>query len=181
MTALGADNPGGKVGGAITFGGYDTTNCDIQASGAGVTWVKLSSATYYQVSMSAVRAGSVTRRVDYQAIVDTGTSLIAGPTADVHKIGKAFGGTYNEDYQIFFIDCNAQSPPLIFTIDGKDYEIHSENYIIPAGDGRCYLGIQGFGGGGFGPDWILGDCFIRQYCSIFDPKNKRVGFAKAKH
>lgn len=35
-------------------------------------------------------------------------------------------------------------------------------------------------GNGFGPTWIFGDPFIRQYCQIYDIGNERIGFALTK-
>lgn len=34
-------------------------------------------------------------------------------------------------------------------------------------------------GGSFGPTWIFGDPFIRQYCQIYDIGNERIGFAES--
>jgi hypothetical protein len=180
MTAIGLANSG-SVGGQITYGAYDSSNCNMGATGSGITWVSLTSETYWQFRMSKVQAGSVTKTGRWQVISDTGTSLLAAPSDIVTDIGKAFGGTYDSQYGIYFISCTATPAPIILTINGHTYSITYKNYIVPAGNNQCYLGVEGFSGGGFGPSWILGDVFIRQYCNVYDIGNKRIGFASAKH
>jgi hypothetical protein len=78
------------------------------------------------------------------------------------------------------IDCNAQPPDLILQIGPNQYNIISKNYIVDAGNGNCELAIFSFFGGGFGPTWILGDPFLRQYCNVHDVQQQRIGFAPAK-
>ncbi|KAK6035461.1 eukaryotic aspartyl protease [Cooperia oncophora] len=46
-----------------------------------------------------------------------------------------------------------------------------------AGNNKCLFAIFPFEFGGFGPSWILGDPFIRQFCNIYDIGQKRMGFA----
>ena len=52
---------------------------------------------------------------------------------------------------------------------------------LELGGGNCALTLFDEEGGGFGPDWILGDTWIRTYCNIHDIGQGRIGFAKAKH
>jgi hypothetical protein len=174
MEALGS--PQGSNGGMITYGAYDTTNCQMSSSGPS-NWVNLSSKTYWQFPVDNVYAGSSRVAGSGQAISDTGTSLIAGPPDTIQKIGQALGGQYDSSQQIFFIDCNAKPSAVKFTIGGQAYSVQAKNYIVQAGNGQCILGFQGFQGGGI--DWILGDCFIRQYCNVYDMAQGRVGFAPA--
>lgn len=51
--------------------------------------------------------------------------------------------------------------------------------IVYQDSNTCVFTFFPFEFGGFGPSWILGDPFIRQYCNIYDFVNKQVGFAKA--
>ncbi len=114
---------------------------------------------------------------DFRAIVDTGTSVIVGPTAIMSNIIKLFPST---------IDCNNlnQYPNLTFTIGGDHYTLTPEFYILKLtvlGKTQCTLGIQGME---FPPHLagsvILGDSFIKAYYTHFDIGNNRVGFAKSK-
>ena len=74
--------------------------------------------------------------------------------------------------------CMGSYPDLKITIGGNVYAIKAVNYAIDSGDGQtCYFGVFPFDFGGFGPSWILGDPFIRQFCNIYDIKNQRIGFA----
>lgn len=182
MTALG-QGATGVTGGQITYGAYDTTNCNMQADGTGVSWASLTSTTYWQYKMTGISAKSYSHNTAAQTISDTGTSFLATPEAVFNGIGKALGGTYDSQYQLYFMGCKANPGTIDIQIAGKTYSITNKNYIVPAGDGtgRCLLAVQAFGGGGFGPSYIFGDTFIRQFCNVFDVGNKRIGFAAAKH
>ncbi|CAB3396756.1 unnamed protein product [Caenorhabditis bovis] len=163
-------------GGVYTYGGVDTTNC-----GPVIAYQKLSSATYYQFKMSAIAAGSYSAKKGWQVISDTGTSLIGGPKTYVAGLAEAVGATWREDYGVYIIPCSAKIPTVDITIGTHVYSLDSSNTIIPLGDGssNCIFAIFPFRSGGFGPSWILGDPFIRQFCNIYDVGNQQVGFAKS--
>jgi len=180
-------NVQGVDGGQITLGDYDTDHCS-----ASCDWVPLTSATYFEFTLDGYKVatkaapskanprgiGSRNPRAaaaGQAAISDTGTSLIAGPTSDIDTICKALGG--KPDGSLYTIACDATPPDVIFTINGKDYPVTHKNYIVPDGK-QCILGFQGMRAVA-GPKWILGDCFIREYCNVYDLGNKRVGLCKA--
>jgi cathepsin D len=182
MTAVG--NVEGKNGGQITLGDYDTAHCSSTCD-----WVPLTSATYYEFTLDGYRVAS---KVNLQtigrrspraigkgdaAISDTGTSLIAGPEADIEKICTGLGGK-KPSGGVYEIACSATPPDVVFTINGKDYPVAHKNYIVPDGTGKCILGFQSMRAP-TGPKWILGDCFIREYCNVYDMGNKRLGLCKA--
>jgi len=173
----------GTAGGEITFGDYDTQHC-----AANVDWVPLSSATYYQFNLDGVRIGGTggssdvvivapTTGAKVQAISDTGTSLIVGTPAQIQQIAQKLGGQYDKRQGIYTVDCQKAKtlPPVIFTLNGKDYPVSAKNYVLSGGDNVCYLGFDS----DKDPMWILGDCFIREYCQVYDMGNKRLGIAKA--
>jgi len=179
-------NVQGKDGGQITLGDYDTAHCS-----ATCNWVPLSSATYYEFTLTSYKVGTTkasprdigirkprSPAAGSAAISDTGTSLIAGPTTDIDTICKALGGKAASG-GVYTIACDAKNlPDVTFTINGKDYPVTSKNYIVPDGTGKCILGFQGMSAVA-GPKWILGDCFIREYCNVYDMGNKRLGLCKA--
>jgi hypothetical protein len=188
MTMTHAEN---QTGGLITLGDYDKDHCSQQ-----VDWIPLSSATYYQFTVDGIKVGATQKTNEYhvmsnskagsvQAISDTGTSLIAGPTQQVQQIGQQLGGTYDKTQQLFSVSCSkiASMPPVIFTMNGKDFAVEAKNYVIEQesrlGQKQCFIGIQGMPAEQGGPQWIFGDPFIRQFCNIYDMGNKRLGLAKA--
>ncbi|KAL6743362.1 hypothetical protein Aduo_016407 [Ancylostoma duodenale] len=160
-------------GGVYTYGGLDTKNC-----GPVLAYQPLSSATYYQFKLDSVASGSYSSNKGWQAISDTGTSLLAAPTSIASSIAQANGATYDADDEVYFIDCNTK-PSLDLTIGGNKYTINAANFVIPSGDGRCLLAIFGTNTFGFGPAWILGDPFIRQYCNVYDVGQQQIGFANS--
>lgn len=172
----------GSLAGLITYGAYDTTHCSVDSSGNGINWVSLSSTTYWEFRMDAMAVGSTSVSSGGAAISDTGTSLLAGPTEQVAKIGKAVGGTFDSSIQGYTLPCSmasATGPTIDVTIGGKLYSILPRDYVIQSGQpGQCMLAAQGFELGFGGPQWILGDTFIRSHCNFYNVKTKSIGFSK---
>jgi hypothetical protein len=110
-----------------------------------------------------------------RAIIDTGTSLIVGPTEYAQGVIDAIG---NVDP-----DCsNVDSLPSfsIYMFGGYSYPLTPAQYVIKLPDRNgtmtCQLGIAAADGL---PFWILGDTFLRGYYTVFDQANYQVGFAPA--
>ncbi|GMR57382.1 hypothetical protein PMAYCL1PPCAC_27577 [Pristionchus mayeri] len=159
-------------GGIYTYGAIDTTNC-----GPIIAYEPLSSATYFEFKLTSMSLGSYSNNKGWKVISDTGTSLMAGPEAIVEQLATAAGAKFNRAYGLYMLDCNAQIPDLNLVIGSTTYKLNYENMIFPATETECAFAMQGFNGGAFGPQWILGDPFIRQYCQVYDVGNKRMGFA----
>jgi hypothetical protein len=163
----------GVVGGQFTYGAFDTEHCQ-----GSPQWVDLTSATYFQFDLDGASAGSYSTNRRMSAISDTGTSLIVGPQSVVQGMMQAIGARYDSSVGGYRVDCGASLPDLTFTIGGNDYSIPSRDYILEF-QGMCIVGMSPGGGGFGGPEWILGDTFIRAWCNVYDVQNKRIGFAKA--
>merc|ERR1712203_305544 len=111
-----------------------------------------------------------------EMVVDTGTSVLAGPPSSVNKLVAKIGNVTE--------DCSnvASLPSISISMGGKDFDLGPDFYVILAKDDsgkeQCQLGIEGVNAGA--PIWILGDPFLRKYYTVWDAEQKRVGFAVAK-
>jgi hypothetical protein len=160
--------------GVLTIGGTDETKYD-----GDLTWVPLSSATYWEIALDDVSADGTQYDSSTSAIVDSGTSLLTGPTATVKKLAAAVGAKANFAGE-YIVDCDAELPELTFTIAGAEYTLAGEDYLIKSGT-TCLFAIMGMDiPRPAGPLWILGDVFMRKYYTAFDYENEQVGFAPAK-
>lgn len=172
-----------------------------------ITWIPLNAETYWQVAFGGVtsqttehstprvnaQSWSITHETKYhttnaatRAILDTGTSLLAGPTAEVMPLLTAMGATKVMPWiQEYKVDCSTVStlPDLVFMLNGNSFTLTSSDYILQMtsrGTTTCLCGIMPFEmPSGREPIWILGDVFLRKYYSIFDVGNQRVGLALA--
>mmetsp|Transcript_18520 Transcript_18520/g.38741 ORF Transcript_18520/g.38741 Transcript_18520/m.38741 type:complete len:416 (+) Transcript_18520:155-1402(+) len=162
---------GDNKDGELTLGGYD----DSKFKGE-ITWVNLSEASYWLIDIDDVSVGRISSGKT-NGIVDSGTSLITGPSTEIAKIANSVGATHNIMGE-YTIDC-AKVPTLSdleFTINKKVYKVPGKDLVIQA-SGTCLFALMGMDIP-TGPKWILGDVFMRQYYSIFDYGNERVGFAE---
>lgn len=161
--------------GELTLGGSDST----RYTGT-LQWVPLLSATYWEISLGSLNVAGTSYGTGNKAIVDTGTSLLTGPSEDVKNIAKAIGAKQFIAGE-YLVDCDAALPNFDFVINGQTYTLTKDDYLIPDGD-LCLLGMMGLDvPRPNGPLWILGDIFIRKYYTVFDVENTRVGFALANH
>ncbi|PIO68049.1 eukaryotic aspartyl protease, partial [Teladorsagia circumcincta] len=164
----------GVHGGMFTYGGFDKENC-----GPIIAYEPLTSATYFQFRMKGIGAGEYKSKIPYEVISDTGTSFIGGPKSITDKLARAVGAKFVADEDSYVIPCNAKPPTLDIYIGSHKYPIEPVNYIVSAGEDVCLFAVFPMESGGFGPTWILGDPFIRQYCNVHDMGKQRMAFAKS--
>ena len=146
-----------------------------------ITYVPLKEATYWEIQLAGFQFGS-TQFVPSEgqsAIVDSGTSILTGPSDVVKQIADSIGAKELVPNE-YMVDCKASLPNMDFTINGNVYTLTPAEYLIPDGD-MCLFGMMGLDvPKPAGPLWIMGDVFMRKYYTVFDVANRRVGFALAK-
>lgn len=175
-----SSDPEGGAGSELIFGGYDHSHF----SGS-LNWVPVTKQGYWQIALDTIQVGGTVMFCSEgcQAIVDTGTSLIVGPSEEIKQLQKAIGA--EPIYGEYAVECDNLNvmPDVTFTINGVPYALQPTAYtILDSGTGMnfCSSGFQGLDiQPPAGPLWILGDVFIRQFYSVFDRGNNRVGLAPA--
>ncbi|XP_076015946.1 nothepsin [Genypterus blacodes] len=153
-----------------------------------INWLPVTSKIYWQIKMDslAVQGARSFCSQGCQAIVDTGTSLITGPTSDILVLQQLIGATPTNIGE-FLIDCARLSslPHVTFVLGSVEYRLTAEQYTRKEALGDRELCFSGFQAVDLvtseGPLWILGDVFLTEYYSVFDRGQDRVGFALARH
>mmetsp|Transcript_154696 Transcript_154696/g.494678 ORF Transcript_154696/g.494678 Transcript_154696/m.494678 type:complete len:385 (+) Transcript_154696:41-1195(+) len=163
---LGDNSPG-----ELVFGGVDPAHV-----ASDFTWVNVALATWWAVGLDSIKLGDVlTLSATRMAIVDSGTSLLAGPKREVDALMATTGAEVIQG--LYVVSCAARLPDLAFNFGGKSFALSMEDLVIQKVGGLCILGIQAIDIGM--PLWILGDVFMRKYYVQFDWGQKRLGFALA--
>lgn len=136
---------------------------------------------YWSIEMESILINGKNSNLCHncKAIIDTGTSLITGPSNEISNL-----------LELLNIDrhCSkpAELPSIGFVFKGTEYKIYPDDYILnfdqESSEKKACAGL-------FmpldipsprGPAWILGDLFLMNFVSEFDRDRKRVGFAKAR-
>merc|ERR1719375_2150693 len=80
---------------------------------------------YWALAMDDAKIGGSSITSVKKAIVDSGTSLLAAPTADMKKIAAAVGATAVplSGGKEFTVDCKSAGPDIDFVIGGKSYTL----------------------------------------------------------
>uniref|UniRef100_A0A2K5EK12 Peptidase A1 domain-containing protein n=1 Tax=Aotus nancymaae TaxID=37293 RepID=A0A2K5EK12_AOTNA len=164
-----------ESGSVVMFGGVDSSYYT-----GSLNWVPVSVEGYWQITVDSITMnGEAIACADgCQAIVDTGTSLLSGPTSPIANIQSYIGASENSDGEMV-VSCSAISslPDIVFTINGNQYPVPASAYILQE-DQSCTSGFEGMNiPTSYGELWILGDVFIRQYFTVFDRANNQVGLA----
>ncbi|XP_027562059.1 embryonic pepsinogen-like [Neopelma chrysocephalum] len=161
------------TGSVVIFGGIDESYFT-----GSISWISVSYQGYWQISMDSIMVNSqeVACSGGCQAIIDTGTSLVAGPPLGISNIQRALGARQDSNGE-HSVNCSSipAMPDVIFIINGLQYPVSAWAYTEQHDQGSCTSSFQSTSG----DLWILGDVFLRVYYSIFDRANNRVGLAKA--
>lgn len=183
--------PNHQTGGEMTLGGVDPAHYT-----GDMTYVPVTKRGYWQLHADSMVIDGKTINSDFEAVIDTGTSLLALPLLQAIEINNKLG-CLNIGIECEFVTPNPNDPTstcpdpstlptLTFTLGGKTFTLEGEELLVKItllGQTVCLSGIMGFPGSlpqGLGA--ILGDVFIRKYYTTFDatPGQERLGFALAK-
>lgn len=164
----------GAEGSTFTIGDIDTDHVDGE-----ITWLPVTREGYWQVALDGASVGTDSIANNGQAVVDTGTSLIALPTEVAKQINtKLKALPIIKINGIRFIKCSGL-PDVTFKLGGREFTLKNEEYATTKFlFGYCispFIGLDT-------PNnlWIIGDTFLRKFYSIYDLDNKRVGLANSK-
>jgi len=163
---------GNQQAGELEFGGTDPKHYS-----GDFTYVPLSAETYWQVALDAVKFGSDSVSSCKRAIIDSGTSLLAGPKDEVAAIAEKLGAKLVAGREYTY-DCSKDVSDLTFTFGGKDFTLNKQDLTLQQSGSTCILGLMGIDIPS-GALWILGDVFMRKYYVQFDWGKQRLGFATA--
>jgi pepsin A len=156
----------------ITFGSYKREQLATE-----LFWAPVTVPGYWQVAMDDITLENKNLGLcagKCQVAVDTGTSLLAGPSDVV--------ATLVEKLQVADDCSNLESlPDLGFIVGDHILNLKAEDYVASHSTG-CSLGLMSLDiPPPKGPLFIFGDPFLRKYYTVYDRQKMRVGFALAKH
>jgi cathepsin D len=169
-------DPNAAVGGELTLGGYDKTKFTGE-----LHWTPVTAQGYWQVKMDQFNIkGDHCPAGGCKAIVDSGTSLIAGPKSVINTINSGLG-CFTLLGECLWLSCPnfANLPDLTVTLNGQAFVLKPADYIIKSGS-QCISGFMGIDlPANLSDLYILGDVFMSTYYTVFDFGGKRVGMAPA--
>jgi cathepsin D len=181
-------------GGVFTLGGTNSTlfSGDVEFT----TMVSLPNTnvnSFWLLSLTGVTVNGKTVQISTgdQAIsaIDTGTTLIGGPQADVLAIYTAIGGAPSKVNSGFYtFPCSTQVT-VSFSFGGSSWAINPEDFNIGPEDSTdtlCEGAIFDLDAGvklppdSGNPNWVIGDTFLKNVYSVFraSPAPGSVGFAQ---
>lgn len=179
-------------GGVLMLGGVD----EAYYTGP-VHYVPVTRKAYWQFDMGGIDVAGAAFEGATSAIVDTGTSLLVGPTTSVKRLIQTLSLPLAPCGDVSSVSCTAaisgqyslpcdrvaMLPTLTFMIGGGVFTLSGDEYVLRldgVGQSTCLLGIMAMDiPPPAGPLWILGDVFLSKYFSIYDFGKDRVGLALA--
>lgn len=144
--------------------------------------VALTNETYWETHSKKISLGGSDITTGSPVVLDSGTSTIVGPMADVVKLAAKLNASQLLPGR-YTVNCFAMSsfPDFEVTIGSKTWVLKPADYIINQDDIECVLGIMGMNlPKEIDNIWILGDLFLKKVYTVFDFEHKSLKFAYAK-
>lgn len=159
---------------SITFGSFDLAQ---YSDSPELFHVPLTAGEgHWTVSLDALLIDDINALdVSSSAIIDTGTSYLVGPEAEVGAFIRALPSNCEMHNSALICPCNEHFPTLTFVMNGLKFAVTADMYTVKSQD-ACLILIEP----AYMDFWVLGDVFIRGYYSVFDMENLEMGFAPVK-
>jgi len=156
----------------VTFGGYRP-----ERLASDIVWAPVKVESWWQVAIDDITFNNVPKNLcdgQCQVAVDTGTSMLAGPSDLVDKLSNMVNA--KEDCSNFH-----ELPNLGFQIGDMVLNLKPEDYMDKSSSG-CSFSLMALDvPPPKGPVFIFGDPFLRRFVTIYDREKPAVGFAVANH
>jgi len=178
-----------EPGGVFTLGG---TNSSLFTGN--IEFLNMPSSTqptFWLLSMSAVNVNGNNVQIPTGnaalSAIDTGTTLVGGPSSAVQSIFSAIPNSValTGQMQGFFAFPCTTNIQVSFSFGGQSWPINPADMNLGTiGQGLCLGGIfdltQGsdVGEGGGNPSWVVGDTFLKNVYSVFRANPPSIGFAQ---
>lgn len=179
-----------EPGGVLTLGGTNSSlfTGDIQfldmPSGVSQSfWLLQMSSVTVQGKNVKIATGNAA-----MSAIDTGTTLIGGPTTDVKNIWAAVPGSspLSGNLAGFYAFPCSTDVQISISFGGNSWPISTAdmNLGTSGNDGQCVGGIfdlsagSSGGGGGGNPNWVVGDTFLKNVYTVFRSSPPSIGFAQ---
>eukprot|EP00747_Dinoflagellata_sp_TGD_P168190 gnl/TRDRNA2_/TRDRNA2_193994_c0_seq1.p1 gnl/TRDRNA2_/TRDRNA2_193994_c0~~gnl/TRDRNA2_/TRDRNA2_193994_c0_seq1.p1 ORF type:complete len:501 (+),score=93.87 gnl/TRDRNA2_/TRDRNA2_193994_c0_seq1:95-1597(+) len=194
--------------GSIDFGGVEPAHI---AQNSPLHWHKIRTPKEWQLSMKDVLVdGKPLHLCDQRpggvcpAVMDTGSSLITGPTGEVEKLldkihtdGDCSNLAHMPSVSIQLVDKDGQV--VSYPLTPAEYTLRSLEEVPNTGDSGFFNEFPVLGQGGKAPTlrphcepgmgvmdvpgkkWVLGDTLLRRYYSIYDDDRGLVGMVRSVH
>ena len=123
----------------------------------------LSNETYWALTLDDISVNGESVSDSHRVIIDSGTSLLAGPTSDVAALAEKVGAKKSWiNPQEYTVPCKSVSslPDLTIVIGGNNFTLSGSDYVINAG-AICLFAVVGIDVPAE-PLWIAGDVFMRK-------------------
>ena len=131
---------------------------------------------YYSIAFDGLTYANHTEKVDYPALVDSGTTLIRLPPETAYAINKLFNPPAYIDGSLgeFVVNCASKPPRFGISIANHTFYVNPKDLIIKNDDGTCITGITE---GGYNQPTVLGDVFLKNVLAVFDVGASEMRFA----
>uniref|UniRef100_A0A8C9FQ99 Peptidase A1 domain-containing protein n=1 Tax=Pavo cristatus TaxID=9049 RepID=A0A8C9FQ99_PAVCR len=170
--------PHERNGSFVLFGGIDSS-----CFTGNLSWIPLTAQTYWQIKVDRITMHGLPIACIHgcQAILDSGTSMLAGPGHGVRRIHYRMGATRSPSGLVASLRCGSVLPDVVFVIAGTQFPLPPQSYILQ--DGSCMSGFEAYALPTAADElWILGSIFLRRYYSVFDSQQHGgAGARRLKH
>merc|ERR1711998_139272 len=123
--------------GELTFGGVDKTKYT-----GDLTYAPLSNETYWALDLDGISSNGKAITTAKRVIVDSGTSILAGPKAEVDAFMKQIGAHTIHGESFILCMSKHKLPNIDITMGGANFTLTPDDYVIVDGP-LCLVGILG--------------------------------------
>lgn len=173
--------------GRIVWGSLDEKNCANDVHYLPIlhpedNFTNIENHWSFDVDEIVINGEPIGEGMGWTGAADTGSSAILGPIDPFENfITRVINATFNDTTGAYEAPCDADFRPFVLVFGGKQFAVLPSQYVLKLPDNPlCYIALGTYRGGRGLPEWVIGQPFLRSYCSIYDMDKAQIGFSSHK-